>query len=98
IRSENSHFSRKRDFENKNDDKTSRTRPDHIEPHRGGDFTAVGEVARTRREKTSPRRSAGSETAATPATESITSSPTRSPSGRPRPGGRRGLADQATTD
>lgn len=98
IRSANSHFSRKRDFENKNDDKSTRTRSNHIDPLQVGGFTAVGEVVRTRREKTSPRRSAVSETTATPTTELIASSPSRRPSGRSGTGGRRGLADRATPD
>jgi hypothetical protein len=98
IRSENSRFSKKGHLENKNGDKTSQAPSNRIAPHRGGNFTAVGEIVETRRKKTSQSASDGPGAAASPTTESIATSSAASPSGRSRTGRRRSLADQATPD
>jgi len=99
INNDDLHFREKQNLENL---EIEDERIDHyldrvIPPHNDG-LTPVGEVVRTRRQRASQSASDGRGAAAPPAKESITSPSSRSPSGRSRTGGRRGLADQATPD
>jgi hypothetical protein len=96
IKSDNSRFSKKSHLENKISGSVSRNQLGQIGPHRGSDFTAVGDVITTAAKRPAQSRPGRAESAATPNPGSITTplqkqAPER-PTGRR---GRRGLADQA---
>jgi hypothetical protein len=90
------HFREKSSFENLNTGIViPQTRSDHIAPNRDDGLTPVGEVVKTRRQRTSQSASERRGAVASPRVDSLASSSESGPSGRSRAGGRRSLADQA---